>query len=74
VQESVWQDLHKIKAKTLVIWGKENRVQTFDNGLFMLSRIPDVQLHVFGQCSHWSQIEKAKGFNQLLAQFFGGAL
>lgn len=69
VAEPLWQDLHKIKAKTLVIWGKDNRVQTFDNALFMLARVPDVQVHIFGQCGLWVPWEKADEFNELVSGF-----
>jgi 2-hydroxymuconate-semialdehyde hydrolase len=32
--------------------------------------IPKSQLHVFGQCGHWTQIEHSARFNQLLLNFF----
>ena len=31
--EEVWKDMDKIKAKTLVMWGRENRVQSWDNAV-----------------------------------------
>jgi 4,5:9,10-diseco-3-hydroxy-5,9,17-trioxoandrosta-1(10),2-diene-4-oate hydrolase len=31
------------------------------------------QLHVFGQCGHWAQVEKFDEFNKLTIDFLGGA-
>jgi 2-hydroxy-6-oxonona-2,4-dienedioate hydrolase/4,5:9,10-diseco-3-hydroxy-5,9,17-trioxoandrosta-1(10),2-diene-4-oate hydrolase len=35
----------------------------------MLARIPDVQLHVFGQCGLFVPYEKADEFNALVHSF-----
>jgi 4,5:9,10-diseco-3-hydroxy-5,9,17-trioxoandrosta-1(10),2-diene-4-oate hydrolase len=69
VNEPIWQDLHKVNAKTLVVWGRDNRVIGFDAGLYMLARIPDVQLHVFGKAGLWVPWEKAKDFNREVIGF-----
>lgn len=67
--EPVWQRLHEIASPTLVIWGRDNRVQGFDNGLFMLQRIPDVELHVFGKTGLWVPYERAARFESLVTGF-----
>lgn len=69
VTEPVWKDMEKIKAKTLVIWGRDNRVQSYDNALFMLARIPDVQLHIYGKTGLWVPWERADEFNNLVTHF-----
>ena len=66
--------LRRINHPVLLVHGRDDHIVPLDTSLYLLRHLPDVQLHVFGQCSHWSQIEKAAGFNQLLAQFFGGLL
>mgnify|MGYP001942001814 FL=1 len=33
--------------------------------------IDDSQLHVFGRCGHWVQIEHAEGFARLVGDFLG---
>ena len=38
---------------------------------FDLKQIPKVQLHVFGQCGHWAQVEKFDEFNKLTVDFLG---
>jgi len=32
--------------------------------------IPRSQLHVFGQCGHWTQVEHPDRFHRLVADFF----
>ena len=71
--EPLWQRLHAITAPTLVIWGRDNRVQGYDNALFMLQRIPDVELHVFGKTGLWVPYERARRFEALVTDFLTGA-
>jgi pimeloyl-ACP methyl ester carboxylesterase len=56
---------------TLVIHGREDRVipPTCSQRLFGL--IPRAELHMFGRCGHWTQIEHADRFNRLVADFLG---
>ena len=67
--EPLWQRLHAIAAPTLVIWGRDNRVQGYDNALFMLQRIPDVELHVFGRTGLWVPYERARRFEAVVTDF-----
>lgn len=67
--EQLWSRLHEIAAPTLVIWGRDNRVQGYDNALFMLQRIPDVEVHIFGRTGLWVPYERAHRFEALVADF-----
>ncbi|MEM5433209.1 alpha/beta hydrolase [Cupriavidus oxalaticus] len=67
--EPIWQDLHKIQADTLVIWGRENQTLNYDHALFMLSRIPNSRLHIHGKCGLWVPFEKAEEFNRNVVSF-----
>ncbi len=62
--------LRRITHSVLLVHGRDDRIVPLETSLYLLQHLPKVQLHVFGQCSHWTQIEYAKNFNQLLAQFF----
>jgi 2-hydroxymuconate-semialdehyde hydrolase len=62
--------LRRMTHPTLLVHGRDDRIVPLETSLHLLKHLPKVQLHVFGQCSHWTQIEYAKSFNQLLAQFF----
>lgn len=58
-----------IQAPTLIVHGREDRVIPLASSLTLLDLIPDAQLHVFGQCGHWTQIEHAEEFHRLLVDF-----
>ncbi|PHV03874.1 2-hydroxy-6-oxo-2,4-heptadienoate hydrolase [Janthinobacterium sp. BJB412] len=56
---------------TLVVHGREDKVIPLESSYRLFGLIPQAQLHVFGQCGHWTQIEHAGRFNALLDGFFG---
>ena len=60
-----------IKNQTLIIHGLQDRVVPVANSLRLLELIPNAQLHVFGKCGHWTQIEHTEEFCQQLRDFFG---
>ena len=64
---------YKLRQPVLLIWGREDRVNPLDGALVALKTIPRAQLHVFGQCGHWAQVEKFDEFNKLTIDFLGGA-
>ena len=66
---SLWQELHKIKNETLLLWGRDDRMMPFDAGLLMLRRLPDARMMIFSQCGHWVQNEKVEEFNRYVTQF-----
>ena len=64
--ESVIADL---PHRTLVVHGRDDRIIPLDNAYRLLQLIDDSQLHVFGRCGHWTQIEHADEFNALVGEF-----
>lgn len=69
--DPLWRDLHLITAPTLLLWGRDDRTITFDGAGMMLTQIRDVQLHVFGRCGHWVQLERRAEFERLVEDFLG---
>lgn len=67
--DPLWRDVHRIKAPTLLLWGRDDRTITLDGAQLMLKQIPDVQLHVFGRCGHWVQVERQAEFERLVRDF-----
>ena len=65
----MWREVYKLRQRVLLIWGREDRVNPLDGALVALKQIPRVQLHVFGQCGHWAQLEKFDEFNKLTIDF-----
>lgn len=67
--DPLWRDLHKIKAPTLLLWGRDDRTITLEGAQIMLKYIRDVELHVFGDCGHWVQLERQEAFERLVTDF-----
>lgn len=63
--------LSEIKAKTLIIWGKNDRFVPMDTSLRLLANIDNSELHIYRNSGHWVQWEQAEGFNRLLIEFLG---
>jgi 2-hydroxy-6-oxo-octa-2,4-dienoate hydrolase len=61
--------LRTLPHRTLIIHGREDDVIPVACSHHLFSTIPNAQLHVFGHCGHWTQIEYAQEFNGLLANF-----
>jgi 4,5:9,10-diseco-3-hydroxy-5,9,17-trioxoandrosta-1(10),2-diene-4-oate hydrolase len=68
-QGMLWREAHRLRHRTLLIWGREDRVNPLDGALVALKLIRRAQLHVFSECGHWAQIEKADEFNRLATDF-----
>lgn len=66
---SLEQDIRALPHETLVVHGREDQVIPLSNSLTLAQWISHSQLHVFGRCGHWTQIEHAARFNQLVANF-----
>ncbi len=63
------QDIRAIPHRTLIIHGREDRVIPPENSRRLFALISDSELHMFGRCGHWTQIEHAGRFNRLVADF-----
>jgi 2-hydroxymuconate-semialdehyde hydrolase len=61
--------LHEISQPTLIIHGREDRVIPLDTSQQLLRAIDNAQLHIFGRCGHWTQIEQAATFNRMVGDF-----
>jgi 2-hydroxymuconate-semialdehyde hydrolase len=66
--------LRRIQQPVLLVHGRDDKVVPLETSNHLLSRLPHAQLHVYGQCSHWTQIEYRESFHRLLHDFFRGAI
>jgi 2-hydroxymuconate-semialdehyde hydrolase len=66
------EDIAAIASPVLLIHGREDRVIPLAVSYELFALIPDAQLHVFGQCGHWTQIERTAAFNALVLTFLSG--
>lgn len=68
--DPLWkEDLASIETETLIMWGKEDRVNPVDGAQFFAKVLQNSELHVFPKCGHWVQFEQAIAFNRLVAEF-----
>lgn len=61
--------LATIDRPTLVVHGREDRVIPLEIGLRLLEHMPRAEMHVFGQCGHWVQLERPDAFHALVRGF-----
>ncbi|UDY36689.1 alpha/beta fold hydrolase [Dermatobacter hominis] len=61
--------LARIKAPTLVTWGRDDRVTPLDNVLLPLRVIRDCEVHVFPDCGHWAMIERKDEFERVVLEY-----
>jgi 2-hydroxy-6-oxonona-2,4-dienedioate hydrolase len=61
--------LSRIAAPTLIIWGRDDRVNPLDGALLPMRAIPNCELHVFPKCGHWAMIERKAEFEQVVIGF-----
>ena len=66
-------DIRALPHQALVIHGREDRVIPLATSLTLSSWIQRSQLHVYGQCGHWTQIEHAARFARLVGDFLAEA-
>ena len=63
------EQLAALPHETLIVHGRDDKVIPLDNALRLLRLLDHAELHVFGRCGHWTQIERAADFNELLLGF-----
>ena len=71
-ERDLWAELSKIKAETLLVWGRDDRAVPLDLALGFLWGIANSRLHIFSKSSHWPQFEHAAEFNRLAMDFLSG--
>lgn len=55
--------------ETLIVHGREDQVIPLVSSVHLHGLIERSQLHVFGRCGHWTQIEQADRFTRLVGDF-----
>jgi len=66
-------DIRAIPHETLILHGRDDQVIPLENSLTLNRWISRSQLHVFGRCGHWVQIEHAARFVRLVEGFLAEA-
>lgn len=63
------KSLATIGHRALILHGREDRVVPFDRALDMHRALENSDLHGFGRCGHWVQIERRHEFLRLVTDF-----
>lgn len=61
--------LKRLPNPTLVLWGRDDKVNRPSGGPLLLNLMPNAQLVMTSQTGHWMQWERAELFNQLVTEF-----
>lgn len=61
--------LKSLPTPTLVLWGQDDKVNRPAGGPMLASIMPNAQLVMTSRTGHWMQWERARFFNQLVADF-----
>jgi 2-hydroxymuconate-semialdehyde hydrolase len=61
--------LQRIDHPVLLVHGRDDVIIPLETSLYLLARLKEVQMHVFGQCRHWLMIEYSDAFNELVHDF-----
>jgi 4,5:9,10-diseco-3-hydroxy-5,9,17-trioxoandrosta-1(10),2-diene-4-oate hydrolase len=64
-----WRDCHRVSTPTLLIWGRDDHFNPVDGALYPLRYMPNAQLHIFGRCGHWAQVEHWRDFDAAVLAF-----
>jgi pimeloyl-ACP methyl ester carboxylesterase len=61
--------LRGLTTPTLVLWGRDDRVNRPAGGPLLLNLLPNAELVMTSHTGHWMQWERAKLFNRLVTDF-----
>ncbi|MFF2347600.1 alpha/beta fold hydrolase [Pseudarthrobacter sp. NPDC058119] len=61
--------LSKLDIPVLLIHGVQDVVIPVARTWELLNIIPNADAHIFSQCGHWSQVERAEEFNTIIKQY-----
>jgi 4,5:9,10-diseco-3-hydroxy-5,9,17-trioxoandrosta-1(10),2-diene-4-oate hydrolase len=61
--------LRHLPNPTLVLWGRDDKVNRPSGGPLLLDLMPNAELVMTSHTGHWMQWERAELFNQLVAEF-----
>src|SRR3546814_12100789 len=66
-------DIRVIQAPALIVHGREDVIVPVDVAYRVSALLPHSELHVFGECGHWTQIEKKDRFVEVVIPFLTAA-
>ncbi|PVE77853.1 alpha/beta fold hydrolase [Microbacterium testaceum] len=61
--------LARLAVPVLLIHGTQDAVIPVSRTWELVNTIPHADAHIFSQCGHWSQVERAEDFNEVVGRF-----
>ncbi|MDR2487467.1 MAG: alpha/beta fold hydrolase, partial [Clostridiales Family XIII bacterium] len=61
--------LRNIKHPALIVHGREDRVIPIETSLKLIQALENAELHIFGKCGHWTQLERTEDFANIVEIF-----
>lgn len=65
-------DLRSLTHPVLIVHGREDVIVPAEQSIRFNQLIPNSELHIFGGCGHWTQIERRERFVDLVIPFLTG--
>ena len=65
--------LRQLATPTLVLWGRDDKVNRPAGGPMLINSMPNAQLVMTSHTGHWMQWERAELFNQFVTEFLSGS-
>jgi pimeloyl-ACP methyl ester carboxylesterase len=63
------EQARSIRTPALLVHGREDKVVPAEVSWTMLQLLQDADLHIFARCGHWTQIERAREFVEVVSTF-----
>ncbi|APT81854.1 alpha/beta fold hydrolase [Corynebacterium ammoniagenes] len=64
-----FERLAKLDIPVLLIHGMQDHVIPVSRTWDILNTVPHADAHIFSQCGHWSQVERAEEFNEVVGSY-----
>ncbi|MBQ0759145.1 MAG: alpha/beta fold hydrolase [Zhongshania sp.] len=62
-------EIAQIQHKALMVHGREDVIVPMENSIKAHRLIKNSQIHIYGECGHWTQVEKPAEFSNLVKSF-----
>lgn len=65
----LWTKAQAVTTKTLLLWGRDDRMLPYDQAHFANRWLPEGELRTFSQCGQWIQVERKAVFERVVHEF-----
>jgi 2-hydroxymuconate-semialdehyde hydrolase len=71
---SAENEIAALQHETLILHGLSDQVIPLSSTMRLAELMPKTDVHIFGECGHWVQIERMASFNRMVIEFFQNGL